>query len=345
MIKDLDQFTNLVLAKPCLLEKPKCANLKHFLHIIYHDKPLKYPMLSFTEAAKVTEMNKTTAITLTPGVSKALYERTTVPFNPVVQVTCKDRTVKEVHDPDPSNISQTLKMPSYTLSASDGDKKVFTIKLATQLGISAALIDSCSVIRLTKFLPLYYNYEDMDDARVLLLLLDFEVVGLMPLVDYSLTAPPEICRPVALSIDTVPDRQPVASPNSNNNSVPPSANDQGRNGSLDSASDVTCTGNQCSSKYFHFSRCITELIPPQGLSLKEIMKTCPFASTAQLPSSLPTTKKRFLLFWWYATNVFGVHGKGNCMKLPNCLEKTIRELYPSETGQYTGFREAPIHDD
>jgi hypothetical protein len=168
MIKDLDQFTNLVLAKPCLLEKPKCANLKHFLHIIYHDKPLKYPMLSFTEAAKVTEMNKTKAITLTPGVSKALYERTTVPFNPVVQVTCKDRTVKEVHDPEPSNISQTLKMPSYTLSASDGDKKVFTIKLATQLGISAALIDSCSVICLTKFLPLYYNYEDKDDARVLL---------------------------------------------------------------------------------------------------------------------------------------------------------------------------------
>jgi hypothetical protein len=193
-----------VLQETRLLDKLECANLKSFLHIIYHGNPLMYPTLSFTEAAKLPEMSKTTTMPLTHGVEKALYERMELPFNPIVQVTCKERTIRQAHDPDPSNVAQTLKMPVYTLVAADGDKKVFTIKWTSQLNISAAVIDSCSIIRLTKSALLYMNYCDKDDTRVLLLLLDFEVVGLMPLVDHSLTAPPERCRPVSLSISTDP---------------------------------------------------------------------------------------------------------------------------------------------
>ena len=116
-------------------------------------------------------------------------------------------------------------MPAYTLFAADRDKNVFTLKLASQLNISAAFIDSGSIIHLTKFAPLYMNYTDKDDTRALLLLLDFDAVCLMPLLDRSLASPPERCHPVTLSKTSAADPQPAPLLSTKNN-CSPSINDR-----------------------------------------------------------------------------------------------------------------------
>ena len=46
-----------------------------------------------------------------------------------------------------------------------------------------------------------------------------------------------------------------------------------------------------------------------------------------------------MFFWWYATNVFSISGKGHCEKMPECLEYDIRDNYPNADGvPYKGHR-------
>ena len=45
--------------------------------------------------------------------------------------------------------------------------------------------------------------------------------------------------------------------------------------------------------------------------------------------------KRFLLFYWYATNIYQYHGKGNRIILPLCLKSAIRARFPEPDGKYS----------
>jgi hypothetical protein len=48
--------------------------------------------------------------------------------------------------------------------------------------------------------------------------------------------------------------------------------------------------------------------------------------------------KRFILYYWHATNIYSVFGKRNRVNLPPCLVWAIRNAYPSD--HYTGHQEA-----
>ena len=39
-----------------------------------------------------------------------------------------------------------------------------------------------------------------------------------------------------------------------------------------------------------------------------------------------------MMYWWYATNVYSLCGKGNRGKLPDCLEYAIKKTYPEPEG-------------
>ena len=47
---------------------------------------------------------------------------------------------------------------------------------------------------------------------------------------------------------------------------------------------------------------------------------------------------RFLLYWWFATNVYLISGKANRIELPNCLITKIRAIYPEENNAYVGYK-------
>ena len=54
---------------------------------------------------------------------------------------------------------------------------------------------------------------------------------------------------------------------------------------------------------------------------------------------LKPNHKRWSMYWFYSVNILGVTGKRR-QKLPNCLVKYIRDLYPNPVGTtFTGFSE------
>ena len=44
-----------------------------------------------------------------------------------------------------------------------------------------------------------------------------------------------------------------------------------------------------------------------------------------------------LLYWWFATNIYSIHGAGNRLPLPCCLIRLIRRAYASPSAEYTNF--------
>ena len=100
-----------------------------------------------------------------------------------------------------------------------------------------------------------------------------------------------------------------------------------------------CTDqNRCCAVYgIRFVNCICKCMPVDKCDLATIKEDCYFA-TNELDDMQPN-HKRNMLYWWYATNIFSISGKGNRGKLPECLEYAIREAYPNPEGvQYKGHR-------
>eukprot|EP00985_Skeletonema_marinoi_P024896 scaffold17764_cov140-Skeletonema_marinoi.AAC.1 len=47
-----------------------------------------------------------------------------------------------------------------------------------------------------------------------------------------------------------------------------------------------------------------------------------------------------MLYWWYATNIYSLNGKGNRGKLPDCLEYAIKAKYPEkDSSDWTGYKD------
>lgn len=70
--------------------------------------------------------------------------------------------------------------------------------------------------------------------------------------------------------------------------------------------------------------------------LETILRECPFV-TEELDKMLPN-HKRYLLYWWWAVNVYEVGGRGNRGELPSCIVNRIRSMHPAPDNVYTGFR-------
>ena len=106
---------------------------------------------------------------------------------------------------------------------------------------------------------------------------------------------------------------------------------------------AACHGQLCSLYGLNFLQCITECFPVVGRNLEGIARECYFVTMEV--NQMTNRKKRNLLYYWYATNVYNIVGKYNRERLPPCLESAVRSAYPEPNGHYTGFREAPNQDD
>jgi hypothetical protein len=75
------------------------------------------------------------------------------------------------------------------------------------------------------------------------------------------------------------------------------------------------------------------------LELTEVSRECWFLDVADV-TMLPNRKKRNIMYWWYATNVYSIRGCGHRGELPLCLVQAIRAAYPEADGNYRGHRRA-----
>ena len=100
-----------------------------------------------------------------------------------------------------------------------------------------------------------------------------------------------------------------------------------------------CTDDSrlCAKYGIRFAACICDAIPVGSLKLEALKMDCYFA-TDEL-DSMPNNHKRNMIFWWYATNVYSIVGKGNTERMPLCLEYAIRDLYTNPDGvPFKGYR-------
>jgi hypothetical protein len=93
----------------------------------------------------------------------------------------------------------------------------------------------------------------------------------------------------------------------------------------DSCGAHVCDGSTCSKYGLRFDRCVTECFPVDHLILTEIARSNPFVDMEV--SQMENNNRRFILYHWYATNIYNMTGKGNRAKLPDCLIAAIRAKY------------------
>lgn len=96
-----------------------------------------------------------------------------------------------------------------------------------------------------------------------------------------------------------------------------------------------CDGSHCSINGIKTAGCLVARTPVA--TLEAISADCYFADRAV--NEMDNSKKRFLLYWWWAVNVFAIRGKGMRQELPGCVVAEIRSMYPDPNGVYTGFKQ------
>ena len=104
--------------------------------------------------------------------------------------------------------------------------------------------------------------------------------------------------------------------------------------------EMDCNENTrlCSLYGCEFDICICNCMPPEDVDIEEVAEDCHFVTRDT--SRFDNKDRRFVLYWYYATNIYSIRGKGNRKHLPICLVKKIRETYPETSGKYTGYRAA-----
>ena len=106
--------------------------------------------------------------------------------------------------------------------------------------------------------------------------------------------------------------------------------------------DIDPDALSCACVYsFGLAKCVCETFPISSLDTEELYQTAlACVKGSQLGDTfdeLPSSKKRWVLYNFYACNVYGI--KAGRRLLPSCLMDTVRSHYPKEDcEEYTGFK-------
>jgi hypothetical protein len=99
---------------------------------------------------------------------------------------------------------------------------------------------------------------------------------------------------------------------------------------------LRCNGGHCSDPTHVFAGCLALQIPPDAFRFTDLARMYPFSAAQATPKTM-----RAMLYYWYATNIYGTFGRGNRACLPLCLVSKIRELYPNASSvPYVGHKDA-----
>jgi hypothetical protein len=187
------------------------------------------------------------------------------------------------------------------------------------------LLTNGAIVELNLVHALYYDYGNNDDLRSLLLVKNFTICGHMPVQSKFLVAPAK--------------RLQVRKAFQDQESTPPDNDDKTKDSNPVTPPEFDCKGNFCSVHGVKFIVCVCMAVPVLSVVLPQVASECVFVDREF--ASMTNKHKRFLLYYWYATNVFQFRGKGNRINLPKCLIQDVRKLYPELDGRYSteGYEE------
>jgi hypothetical protein len=328
---DLEAMVNIIMRDPKKLNNRIFDPIRTLVtDAVLH--PTKYD-LTMQAAANPMRQQPSDRPNLSGAIAQKLRRRQEidVTISPRVQVTAKsldysNRTQPHVH---------VLKR--FTLHVIDENYENINVKVNSGLNSFMDGVEVGTVLTLVQFQPMYFNYEDGSDDRVLILLNRFINHGFFEVPNGKLQQPDPsyniTIRDEANSDNNVESRIGSGSAGSANNS---NQNEENPSGNIQPPTIPECRGRLCSQCGITFLRCITQCHPLENVDLEAAAMENPFADRPV--DGMDNPDKRFVLYYWYATNIYSIFGKQNRVKLPPCLIWAIRNLHPSDN--YMGHHEA-----
>lgn len=174
----------------------------------------------------------------------------------------------------------------------DGDGIQMLGKLATHLADQGRELkqDGGDIIRLDLKTEFTHKINESTEKMPLVFILKYSVVG-------SSNAPPGVVtvHNPRCCATTHPD---IPSPRKKTKTADVS----------DEIVDCCPTNRYCSCHGTSFVVCVCDAIPVEDLDLELVKEDCYFATDEF--KDMPNPHKRNMLYWWYATNVYSICGKG-----------------------------------
>ena len=319
--EEFQKLLRTILTKPQLWLKEPLRYLRNFVLTVSKGKDRhKFPIDEGDESLPVTkEEEQSTAIT--KNFIKTLAAGSNLPedTDPVLFVLSW-KTGFHDHVSHREYQKQKVKLTHLTLV--DGDNNRIHARLATHLADVGRQLIEGDIIKLGLFTPLTYHVNEGSPLMPALFILQYTQVGHAPV---PLDTRPMLCCSVG--------NQPTEEVEPMYNIPDPLTQDP---------PECTFEKRLCRKFGVNFiGRCICEEIPVEKRNLDIIAEDCYLINASDGVDKLQNKSKRLMLYWWYATNIYSLTGKGNRGKLPDCLEYAIKKKYPEQSSSdWTGYKES-----
>ena len=299
---------NTVLTRPSLWVDESLRCLRNFC-CAAHGNVQKFPSLMGDSVRAVYEAEP--IITPTTGYIAAVAsgsDTSDITSQPVLSVLSRQTGFQTTLKHNSATSHQSVKITHLTLV--DGDRNSIHARLATHLADKGRDLEEGDLIRLEMFTELSYRVNDESPRMPAIFVIKYTKVGHAPMplqkdikgmIQYTYN-PSESASSGEAKSHSIPD--PLSEP-------PPSC---------------TFDNRLCRLHGVNFiGRCICEEIPVKDRDLSIIAEDC--CMITKPVSELENKPKRLMLYWWYATNIYSIRGKGNRGRLPVCLEYAIKKQY------------------
>jgi hypothetical protein len=264
--------------------------------------------------AKVPADNNCNSPTLSIGYIQALAERregTSDAYpTPILQVVHRETKFRPQGFVDSSfkngRESNTQAPMQFThLSLRDGDNNTMLGRMACHNTQEARKLKPGDIVKLSLFTELTYRIGDSDPMPGVVII-NYSRVGYASL-------PVDINNPlVCAGSDLIGTTLSTAAEHTVEN----------ENNIQNDITNTECTfkNRLCSKHGVSLICCICESNPVSELDLQTVKEDCYFATHEV--ADMTNSQKRCMIYWWYATNIYSICGKGRRLQLPDCLVRT-----------------------
>ena len=318
------EFQNLlrtILVRPQLWLEEQLQYLRNFVLTVSQGKDRhKFAVAEGDETLPVADENEPPAPPATTNFIKTLAEGGNIAddIEPVLLVLDRKTGFRD-HMQHRDYKKQKVKVTHLTLV--DGDNNTIHARLATHLAdIGRQLIEG-DIIKLGLFTPLTYHVNDSSPLMPALFIVQYTQIG-------HASVPLDTNSMLCCSVGNHPTKEVESMYN-----IPDPLTQK--------PPECTYEKRLCRKYGVNFiGQCICKEIPVGERKLDIIAEDCYLIDAPDGVDKLPNKSKRLMLYWWYATNVYSLTGKGNRGKLPDCLEYAIKKEYPEKSSaDWTGYKD------
>ena len=299
VINTVVRFLDNVLTKPELWSSSDFKPIRDRCYRITSD-PVKYPPP--LQMCSKTASNPSDDTCLTLGFAKLIYEADLIKVcdafpPPLVQVQEVSSRFKSHFC---NQVGKDEMVNQVTASVVDGDGIVLTLKIASQMMGFVGLLAEGVVLKLMQFRTLSFRYRTEDPVtQKILLVTHFTVV----------------CSPGRLLVEKV-SRYVLEKKVEGSNRVsagcssgPDPAGEIAKLEGVGVSDDLTCNGEFCTRYGVRFNRCLREVYPVREHRMDELVANNHWCG--KVADFLTNKEKRFVLYCWYAINIYHTCGLGN----------------------------------